>query len=310
MRQLSVFALLAVLALFTVSFALAQEAAISPVRGWQKIWEFVLPSSTVSADMVDFGGEDGVRLVTLHSVPAKEDTLNLRLWKRAGDSWREEWQTSLEPGELRGMAAGYFAKGSKVGQILTPRQLILRQGEKHLIRTRKEEVNWFGYAALHNGEDIPLAAYPGGLWRGTLDISAREGWLRFERMRTDSLLSLPQQVGNADWVSFASSLAFRDMDVRDWELQGYEYLFGQLGKSMHPEQPLLVSRRDSTGKQSVAMVVPPSLTAPVKILWQSEPLEGEVREVRLVSVARWRGGLLVLLGKADTYRVQFWAIQR
>lgn len=130
--------------------------------------------------------------------------------------------------------AGYFAEGSKAGQVLTPRQMVLQEGGKYLTRSRKEQVNWFGCAALQNGQDVPLAAYPGGVWRGVLNISAREGWLRFERMRTDSLLSLPQQVGNADWVSFDRPLPFRDMDVRDWEQQGYEYLFGHLGKSMHP----------------------------------------------------------------------------
>jgi hypothetical protein len=301
---------LSVLVCLSLLPVLAQEGASPSVRGWQKIWEFVLPSPTLSADMVDFGGEDGVRLVTLHPLPAKEDTLSLRLWKRVEDSWREEWQSALDTDELRGMVAGYFAKGGKAGQLLTPRHLILREGEKYLTRSRKEEVSWFGYAALPNGEDIPLAAYPGGLWRGILDVSAREGWLRFERVTISSLLSLPQQFGDAHWVSLVAPLAFRDMDMPDWVQQGYEHLFGQVGKALHPEQPLLVSRRVEGGKQSVAMVVPPNLTASVQVLWQSEPLEGEVREVRLISVSRWRGGLLVLLGKADTYRVQLWTMQR
>jgi hypothetical protein len=70
-------------ALLSLSPAIAQEEASPSVRGRQLSWEFVLPSPAVSADVVDFGGADGVRLATLHPDLAKEDALTLRLWKRA-----------------------------------------------------------------------------------------------------------------------------------------------------------------------------------------------------------------------------------
>ncbi|GBC96629.1 hypothetical protein HRbin16_02436 [bacterium HR16] len=300
--------LLLPLLLWLVVIASAQQQP--PLRGWQKAWEFALPADTVSASLADPGGEGQARLVTLHTDSAKEDVLRLRIWKREGDGWQQEWQTVLDPGELRGMVAGHFVKGSKTAQILSPRNLIVVEGKQYSKRTRKEEVNWFACASLREGEDMPVAAYPGGVWRGVLNLSSRDEWLRFERLRMDSLLSLPQQFGDAQWVCLITPLAFRDLEMEQWTQQGYDRLFAQIGKSLHPDQPLLVSRLVGEGKQSLALVVPPTLSSPVQVLWQSEPIEGVVKEARLVSVSGLHGGLLVLVGNAAGYRVQFWRVQR
>ncbi|MGC8785286.1 MAG: hypothetical protein ACP5RN_12990 [Armatimonadota bacterium] len=297
-----------VLLLWLAIVAPAQQQP--PLRGWQKVWEFALPADTISASLVDLGGEGQARLVTLHTDSAKEDVLHLRIWKREGDGWQQEWQTALDPGELRGMVTGYFVKGGKAAQILSPRNLIVVEGKQYTKRTRKEEVNWFACASLREGEDMPVAAYPGGVWRGVLNLSSREEWLRFERLRMDSLLSLPQQFGDAQWVCLITPLAFRDLGMEQWAQQGYDRLFAQTGKSLHPDQPLLVSRLAGEGKQSLALVVPPMLSSPVQVLWQSEPVEGVVKEARLVSVSGLHGGLLVLVGNAAGCRVQFWRIQR
>ncbi|GIV14706.1 MAG: hypothetical protein KatS3mg022_0141 [Armatimonadota bacterium] len=286
--------------------ALAQQQPSALLRGWQRAWEFALPADTLSVSVVDFSGEGQVRLVTLHTDSAKEDVLRLRIWKREGDGWQQEWQTVLDPGELRGMVTGYFVQGSKGAQVLTPRNLIVTEGKQYSKRTRKEEVNWFACACLREGEEIPVAAYPGGVWRGVLNLTSREEWLRFERLRMDSLLSLPQQFNNAQWVTLVTPLAFRDMELEGWAQQGYDRLFAQIGKSLHPDQPLLVSRAAGEGKQSLALVVPPALSAPVQVLWQSEPVKGTIKEARLVSAPGLQGGLLVLVGNTAGCRVQFW----
>lgn len=298
----------AVLLLWLASVALAQQQQPA-LRGWQKAWEFALPADTVSASLVDFSGEGQARLVTLHTDSVKEDVLHLRIWKRAGESWQSEWQTVLDPGELRGMAAGYFVKGNKGAQVLTPRNLVVMEGKQYSKRTRREEVSWFACASLRDGEDMPVAAYPGGVWRGVLNLSSREEWLRFERLRMDSLLSLPQQFDNAQWVSLITPLAFRDLEMEQWVQQGYDRLFAQIGKSLHPEQPLLVSRAVGEGKQSLALVMPPTLSAPIQVLWQGELVEGTIREARLVSAPGLRGGLLLLVGNTTGCRVQFWQSQ-
>ncbi|GIV19835.1 MAG: hypothetical protein KatS3mg023_1586 [Armatimonadota bacterium] len=297
---------IALLLLWLVVVALAQQQPSAPLRGWQKAWEFALPADTLSAALVDFSGEGQLRLVTLHRDSAKEDVLHLRIWKREGENWQQEWQTPLDPGELRGMVSGCFVRGSKTMQVLTPRNLITLEEGKYTRRTRKEEVHWFACASLREGEDVPVAAYPGGVWRGVLNLASREGWLRLERLRMDSLLSLPQQFDGAQWASLVTPLAFRDLEMGSWTQEGYDRLFAQLGKSLHPEQPLLVSRSAGEGKQSLVLVVPPTLSAPAQVLWQSEPLEGVVQEARLVSVPSLRGGLLVLVGGASAYRVQYW----
>ncbi|MCS6829658.1 MAG: hypothetical protein RMM08_08730 [Armatimonadota bacterium] len=298
------------LLLFCLAIAAsAQQQSSTPLRGWQKHWEFVLPTDTLSASLVDLSGEGQVRLVTLHADSAKEDVLHLRVWKREGESWRQEWQTALEPGELRGMATGYFVKGSKSAQVLTARNLVMAEGQQYSKRTRKEEVNWFACACVREGEDVPVAAYPGGVWRGVLNLSSGEEWLRFERVRMDSLLSLPQQFDNAQWVSLVTPLAFRDMEMEAWAQQGYDRLFAQLGKRLHPEQPLLVSRSMGEGKQSLALVTPPTPAAPIQVIWQSEPVEGAIKEARLVSTPSLRSGLLVLVGNTTGCRVQFWQSQ-
>lgn len=296
------------LLLWLASVALAQQQQ-HPLRGWQKAWEFALPADTLSVSVADFSGEGQVRLVTLHTDSAKEDVLRLRIWKREGDKWQQEWQTVLDPGELHGMATGYFVKGSKGAQVLTPRNLIVTEGKQYSKRTRKEEVNWFACASLREGEDIPVAAYPGGVWRGVLNLASREEWLRFERLRMDSLLSLPQQFGNAQWVTLVTPLAFRDLEIEGWAQRGYDRLFAQIGKSLHPDQPLLVSRAAGEGQQSLALVVPPTISAPAQVLWQSEPVEGTIKEAQLVSAPGLRGGLLVLVGNTAGCRVQFWQSQ-
>lgn len=297
----------AVLLLWLASIAVAQQPVL---RGWQKAWEFALPADTLSASLVDFSGEGQVRLVTLHTDSAKEDILHLRIWKREGDRWQQEWQTVLDPGELRGMVTGYFVKGSKAAQVLISRNLIVAEGKQYSKRTRKEEVSWFACTSLREGEDVPVAAYPGGVWRGVLTLSSREEWLRFERLRTDSLLSLPQQFGNAQWVSLVIPLAFRDLEMEGWAQQGYDRLFAQVGKAWHPQEPLLVSRAAGEGKQLLALVVPPTLSAPIQVLWQSEPIEGTIKEARLISVPSLRGALLILIGNTTGCRVQFWQRQR
>jgi len=297
---------MALLLFWVVVIASAQQQPTAPLRGWQKTWEFALPADTLSAALVDFSGEGQVRLVTLHRDSVKEEVLHLRIWKREGEKWQQEWQISLDPGELRAMVSGCFVRGSKTMQVLTPRHLIMQEGKQYTRRTRKEEVNWFACASVREGEELPIAAYPGGVWRGVLDLLSRDEWLRFERLRMDSLLSLPQQFHDAQWVSLVTPLAFRDMEMEGWTQQGYDRLFAQLGKSLHPEQPLLVSRSAGEGKQSLALVVPPDRPSTVQMLWQSEPLEGVVQEARLVSVPSLRGGLLVLVGGASAYRVQYW----
>jgi len=286
------------------------QPADSPVRGWQKGWEFALPDDTVSVALVDFGGENGVRLVSLHADATKEDTLRLRIWKRANETWQTEWQSELDASELRGLVAGYLVEGSKTAQILTPRNLILAGSKGYQRRARKDAVSWFGYASLPDGRDVPIAAFPGGLWTGVVRVESREDWLRFERVQTDDLLSLPQQFADADWVVLLNAPAFREMGVDGWTQRGYLRLFAQIGKRLHPDQPLLVIRDRGEGKQSLALVLPPSLSRPLQELWQSEPIAGVVRGVQMLSVPSLRGSLLVLVGNAPGCRVQFWQIQR
>lgn len=297
-----------VLLVSLASIALAQRQQPA-LRGWQKAWDFALPADTLSASLVDLSGEGQVRLVTLHTDSAKEDVLHLRIWKREGEKWEREWQAVLDPGELRGMVTGYFVKGSKAAQILTSRNLVVMEGKQYSKRTRKEEVSWFACASLRDGEDVPVAAYPGGVWRGVLNLASREEWLRFERLRTDSLLSLPQQFDNAQWVSLVTPLAFRDLEMEGWAQQGYDRLFAQVGKTWHPQEPLLVSRAAGEGKQSLALVVPPTLSAPIQVLWQSEPIEGTIKEARLIASPSLRGALLILIGNTTGCRVQFWQRQ-
>ncbi|MDW8289781.1 MAG: hypothetical protein RMM06_03605, partial [Armatimonadota bacterium] len=277
---------------------------------WEKAWEFVLPADTLSALLIDPSGEGQLRLVTLHPDGAKEDVLHLRIWKREGERWQQEWQTTLEPSELRGVVAGNFVQGSKGAQVITPRNLILLEGGQYRKRTRKDEVNWFASVSLREGEDMAVVAYPGGVWRGVLNLSSRDEWLRFERQSTHSLLSLPQQFGGAHWVNLVTPLAFREMEGEQWTAQGYDRLFAQMGKAWHPDEPLLVTRTVGEGKQALALVVPPGLNSPLRTLWQSEPIEGNVKEVRLVSMSSLRGGMLVLVGKTGECRVQFWQAQR
>lgn len=297
------------LLLWTTGIAPTRQAA-APLRGWQKTWEFSLPADTLSASLVDFSGEGQIRLVTLHTDSAKEDVLYLRIWRREGERWQQEWQATLDPGELRGMVVGYFVKGSKGAQVLTPRNLVALEGKQYSKRTRKEEVSWFAGASVREGEDMPVAAYPGGVWRGVVNPASREEWLHFERLQMDSLLSLPQQLDNARWVSLVTPLAFRNLEMEQWTKQGYDRLFAQLGKPLHPEQPLLVSRAAGEGKQLLALVVPPTLSAPIQVLWQSEPIDGTIKEARLVSVPSLRDSLLVLVGNTTGCRVQFWQVQR
>lgn len=299
----------AVLLLWIASIVLAQQQEPA-LRGWQKAWDVALPADTLSASLVDFSGEGQVRLVTLHTDSAKEDVLHLRIWKREGEKWEREWQAVLDPGELRGMVTGCFVKGSRAAQVLTSRNLVVMEGKQYSKRTRKEEVSWFACAFLRDWEEVPVAAYPGGVWRGVLNLSSREEWLRFERLRTDSLLSLPQQFGTAQWVSLVTPLAFHDLEMENWAQQGYDRLFAQVGKAWHPQEPLLVSRAAGEGKQSLALVVPPTLSAPMQVLWQSEPIEGTIKEARLISVPSLRGALLILIGNTTGCRVQFWQRQR
>ncbi|MEJ5253105.1 MAG: hypothetical protein HPY54_14495 [Chthonomonadetes bacterium] len=289
---------------------ISAQQSVSPVRGWQKMWEFAMPGDTVSAMLVDIGGESGLRLVSLHTDRAKEDVLHLRIWKRAGEIWQTEWQSTLDPGELRGMVAGAFVKGSKGAQILTARNLILVGNKGYEKRTRRDEVSWFGYASLPEAGDVPIAAFPGGLWKGVINPDSRDGWLKFERVQADDLLSLPQQFADADWVVLTNSPSFSEIGDEEWGRQGYIRLFAQIGKRQHPDQPLLVTRSAGEGRQSLALVVPPSLSAPLRNIWQSEPIIGAVRGVQIVSATSLRGGLLVLVGNGADCRVQFWQIQR
>lgn len=285
-----------------------QEAA--PVRGWQKAWEFTLPEDTVSAMLVDFGGEGGLRLVSLHADRTKENLLRLRIWKRAGEDWQTEWRSELDASELRGMVAGYFVKGSRTAQVLTARNLIRVGGRGYEKRTRKDGVSWFGYASLPDGSDLPIAAFPGGLWKGVISPDSRDGWLRFERVQVDDLLSLPQQFGDADWVVLVNAPVLGEIGSEEWGRQGYMRLFAQLGKRQHPDQPLLVTRQVGDSRQSLVLVVPPSLSSTLREVWRSEPIGGVVRGVQVVTISSLRGGLLVLVGNGAGCRVQFWQVQR
>ncbi len=286
------------------------QAQTPNLLGWQKVWEFALTDDTLGAALVDTGGEDGLRLVTLHADRVKEDTLQIRIWRRDGEGWRSEWQSALDAGELRGMIAGAFVKGSRVPQVLTPRNLILPSGIGYEKRARAQEVNWFGYASLPDGTDIAISAFPGGLWKGVVSPDSRGEWLRFERVKTDDLLSLPQQFDDADWVVLVNPPRIADAGGEQWAQQGYERLFAQMGKRMHPDQPLVVSRREGESRQRIELVVPPALSSPMRMVWQSEAMEGTIREVRLVSAPKLRGGLLVLVGKGASCTVQFWRVQR
>lgn len=294
--------------LWCAAGAVAQSPA--PLQGWQKAWEFSLPGDTLSAWLVDFTGEGQARLVTLHPDNTQEDVLHLRIWRREGERWQQEWQTPLEPSELRGAVSGQFVPGSRAGQVLTARHLVLWEDGQFRKHTRKEGVGWLACAAVREGEDMAIAAYPGGVWRAVLNPAARDEWLRFERLQTHSLLSLPQQFGGAQWVNLVVPLAFREMEGEQWTAQGYDRLFAQLGKAWHPEEPLLVTRSAGEGKQTLVLVVPPFLQSPLKVLWQSEPIEGTVREAKLVSLPNLRGGLLVLVARGQECRVQFWQAQR
>lgn len=305
-----VFALPIAAVLLFLPWAVSALQASAPVRGWQKRWEFALPEDTVSAMLVDFGGEGGVRLVSLHADRTKEDLLRLRVWKRIGEDWQTEWQSELDTSELRGMVAGYFVKGSKAAQVLTARNLILAGGRGYEKRSRKDEVSWFGYASLPEGSDLPIAAFPGGLWKGVISPDLRDGWLRFERVQVDDLLSLPQQFADADWVVLVNAPTFSEVGSEEWVRQGYVRLFAQLGKRQHPNQPLLVTRSVGESRQSLALVVPPSPSGTLREVWQSEPIIGVVRGVQVVPILSLRGGLLVLVGNGAGCRVQFWQIQR
>lgn len=296
--------------LWFAAVAVAQQPASTPLRGWQKAWEFSLPADTLSASLVDFTGEGQPRLVTLHPDPAKEDVLHLRVWKREGERWQQEWQSPLEPSDLRGVVTGQFVSGSRAGQVLAARNLVLLEDGQYRTRVRKEEVGWLACASVREGEDMAVAAYPGGVWRAVLNPAARDEWLRFERLQTHTLQSLPQQFGGAQWVNLVSPLAFREMEGEQWTAQGYDRLFAQLGKAWHPEEPFLVTRSAGEGKQALALVVPPFLQSPLKVLWQSEPIDGTVREAKLVSLPNQRGGLLVLVARGQECRVQFWQAQR
>ncbi len=287
----------------------AQEQ-VSPVRGWEKVWEFALPDDAISAALIDLGGEEGLRLSTLHTDRSKEDALQVRFWKRAGNSWQTEWQSALDTGELRGMIAGAFVKGSKTPQVLSPRNLIHHTGRGYEKRVRSQEVNWLGYASLPDGTDLPIAAFPGGIWKGIISLDSRDEWLRFERIRADDLLSLPQQLSDADWVVLTIPIAFADLGGEEWTRQGFERLFAQVGRRLHPDQPFIVSRRTGEGTQALALAVPPTLNSLLRVIWQSDPIEGNIREVRLVSAAKLRGGLLVLVGRSTGLRVQFWQVTR
>lgn len=277
---------------------------------WQKAWEFALPGDTIAAALADFGREDGIRLVTLHPDKAKEDVLQVRIWKRAAQGWQTEWQSELTTGELRAMVVGNFIRGQKGAQILTPRHLIIAGDRGYEMRSRKDEVSWFGYACSPEGSDTPIAAFPGGMWKGVLNLESREGWLRFERVQVKSFLSLPSQFGDAAWVVLVSTPTLGDVGDEVWTRQGYDRLFAQVGKVVHPDEPFLVSRRLGEERQSLQLVVPPTLSAPSKVLWQSEPIAGTVREAQIVSAPGLRGGLLVLVHTSGACRVQFWQIQR
>lgn len=279
---------IAVVLLFLPWTVFAQQVS-APVRGWQKGWEFALPEDTVSAMLVDFGGEGGPRLVSLLADRTKENLLRLRIWKRAGEDWQTEWQGELDASELRGMVAGYFVKGSKSAQVLTARNLILVGGRGYEKRTRKDEVSWFGYASLPDGSDLPIAAFPGGLWRGVTSPDPRDGWLLFERVQVDDLLSLPQQFGDADWVVLVNAPVLGEIGGEEWVRQGYMRLFAQLGKRQHPDRPLLVTRSAGEGRQSLALVVPPSLSGTLREVWVSEPIMGMVRGVQVVPIPSLRG---------------------
>lgn len=285
------------------------------IQTWRKVWEYTLPADTVATTLSDLNTEGGARLVTLHSDPSKEGALSVRIWRRVGEGWQTEWQTALDAGELRSLVAGRFAVDNRgSSQILTARNLVFHDGKQYRKHSRANEVNWLASATLQQGNEMPIAAFPGGLWRGEVrPDNGKEEWLRFQRIQGDDLLSLPQQFGDADWVNLLNAPTFRQLSDgvdTDWTRQGYERMFAQLGKRLHPDQPLLVTQRAEDNKQRLVLVVPATLSSPMRVLWQSEPQTGVVRDLRLISVRELRGGLLVLLGDSAACRVQFWQLHK
>lgn len=78
-------------------------------------------------------------------------------------------------------------------------ELAHRPGERGYSTPSNLEARWRDMADRVAVGYVPIAAFPGGLWRGVVHMDAREDWLKFERVQIDGLLSLPQQFTDADW---------------------------------------------------------------------------------------------------------------
>ena len=100
-------------------------------------------------------------------------------------------------------------------------------------------------------------------------------------------------------------------DIKESRLveQGLPMLMARMNARFGGDGPLLFYRTDADGNRLILSQQSNDPDGNMMQLWKSEPIPGELREVRLVRNGEFRDGLIMLVTEPTGTSVQIWVPQ-
>ncbi|MHB1460294.1 MAG: hypothetical protein ACYC1M_03315 [Armatimonadota bacterium] len=226
----------------------------------------------------------------------------------ANGMWATETLIPLHQEENTTLLAGKLLPNEPLDQLFTASQMIYWNKTGYKTVRRGQEVPWYLVSINKNGIILPMAAYPGGLWKAIAIKPTKQGgdWLSFSSAGQVRLLDLQSATKNTDAIWAVNPISMAEINETKLIAQGLPVLQARLNARFGGDGPMLFIRPNPEGNVLVLSQQSNDPEGNMMMLWQSEPFPGEIKQIRLIRNGENKDGLLLLITQPTGTVAQVW----
>lgn len=223
--------------------------------------------------------------------------------------WATEAMIPMHQEENTTLLSGKLLPNEPLDQLVTSSQLVYWNKTSYKVVRRGQEVPWYFVSITNNGTISPMAAYPGGLWKASAVKPVKPGgdWLSFSAAGQVKLLDLRSPTKDTDAIWAVNPISMADINETKLVAQGLTMLQARLNARFGGDGPMLFYKPSSEGNRLILSQQSNDPEGNMMTLWQSEPIPGELKQIRLIRNGENRDGLLLLIAQPTGTVAQIWA---
>ncbi len=286
-----------------------KHAPTAAFLGWKPAYTVQAPAGCTAVEMARPHFDGKTRLIFRIDTPTG-CKIEIKKPNDKGE-WLSEKMIPIHMEKTVNLLAGKLLPNEPLDQIITSTQLIYWDKTGYKVIRRQQEVPWFMVVQNKNGTIQPMAAFPGGIWPAKTAKTTKPGidWLSFSAATQVKLLDLHSATKDTDAVWAVNPLNMADIKESKLVEQGLPMLQARLNARFGGDGPLMFYRTDADGNRLILSQQSNSPDGNMMQLWQSEPIIGELKQIRLVRNGEFRDGLIIMVNEPTGTFVQIWVPQ-